>query len=219
MLEIVADVHERASGVPEELERLGAHVVMRRLTRGDYVAGPETLVERKTVRDLYRTIVEGRFWRQMHGLREAGSRPILLVEGGSLWLDHRGLVQPAALRGLLLAAGDLGVRVIRSDSPVDSAAWLVRVAERRRASRLEDRPVYAQRPKRRSLIAPAERALSSAPGVSVVAARRLLAHFGSVEAIARATLSELTAVPSIGKARATAIHRLIHDEWPDRGAH
>jgi ERCC4-type nuclease len=219
VLEIVADVHERRSGVPDELQRLGVNVTIRSLTRGDYVAGPETLVERKTVKDLHGTIVQGRFWRQMHALREAGSRPILLIEGGSLWTDRRGSIQPDALRGLLLAASDLGVRVIRSETSFDSAAWLVRVAERARTASFVDRPVYAQRPKRRSWVAPVEQALASAPGVSVVAARALLTQFGSLEAIARATPSELAAVPKVGKARAAAIHRLIHDEWPDREAH
>ena len=51
MLEIVADVHERASGIPSTLERLGAHVTIRSLTRGDYVLGPGSLVERKTAKE------------------------------------------------------------------------------------------------------------------------------------------------------------------------
>jgi len=60
MLMITADVHERASRIPSLLESLGAQVEIRALTRGDYVVGPGTVVERKTVRDLHLSIINGR---------------------------------------------------------------------------------------------------------------------------------------------------------------
>jgi ERCC4-type nuclease len=47
------------------LEALGARVEVRALTRGDYVVGPETVFERKTVFDLHASIAAGRFWQQM----------------------------------------------------------------------------------------------------------------------------------------------------------
>jgi ERCC4-type nuclease len=61
MLMITADAHERASQVPSLLEVLGAQVDVRALTRGDYVVGPGTVVERKTVRDLHLSIMNGPF--------------------------------------------------------------------------------------------------------------------------------------------------------------
>jgi ERCC4 domain len=85
---IVADVHERASGLPDALTRLGALVELAPLPAGDYAVGAKTIVERKSVLDLHGAILRGRFWPQLGKLRaemrvplpargrsRAGSRP------------------------------------------------------------------------------------------------------------------------------------------------
>ncbi len=48
-LRIVADAHERASGVPDELEKLGLDVQLRTLWAGDYVLEKLAIVERKNL--------------------------------------------------------------------------------------------------------------------------------------------------------------------------
>ena len=67
------------------LEALGAQVEVRALTRGDYVVGPEAVVERKTVADLHASIATGRFWHQMRKIRDAGRWPYLVIEGPSVF--------------------------------------------------------------------------------------------------------------------------------------
>jgi len=119
VLVITADVHERASGVPQMLEALGARVEVRALTRGDYVAGPETVVERKTVADLHISIAAGRFWHQMRRIRTAGRWPYLLIEGSSVF---RGGVPPNGIRGLCLAVSDLVMRHFGSLRQVAAAS-------------------------------------------------------------------------------------------------
>jgi ERCC4-type nuclease len=218
VLEIVADVHEQPSRIPALLETLGARVTIRALTRGDYVAGPQCVVERKTVVDLHLTVLQGRFWHQIRKLRAAGRRPYLLIEGPSLWPASRRLA-PNAVRGLLLAVGDLGVSVIRSESREDTAAWIVRLANRCQTVEISDRPVYSQRPQRRSSIDPTEQAGAAAPGISTVTARSLLAQFGSLQAIASATVEELQTVAGVGQHRAEALHSMIHSEWNADQAH
>ena len=74
---ITADMHERASRIPSFIEELGAQVEIRALTRGDYVVGPGTVVERKTIYDLHRSIMNGRLWHQMRKIRAAGNSPTL----------------------------------------------------------------------------------------------------------------------------------------------
>src|SRR5258708_4870407 len=83
MLLVTADVHERASRVPLVLAEMGVSVEVRAQPRGDYVVGPSTVVERKTVIGLHRSIQEGRFWKQMGKLREAGNSTGLLLQGRS----------------------------------------------------------------------------------------------------------------------------------------
>lgn len=209
MLVITADVHERASGVPQKLKAMGAQVEWRSLTRGDYVVGPETVVERKTVVGLHITLRQGRFWHQMAKIRAAGRWPYLVIEGASIF---RGPMHPNAVRGLCLAVSDLGVTIIRTESRDDTAAWLFALASRRRSGAVRDQPVYAQRPKSRRVF-PSEAALSAAPDVSVVTARRVLARFGSLRGVAEASAEELLQIPGGGIKRATSIAALIHDPW------
>jgi DNA excision repair protein ERCC-4 len=215
MLLIVADVHERASGVPQLLRELGATVEMRTLTRGDYVVGLETIVERKSVGDLHATIDAGRFWPQMKKIRAAGRCPYLLIEGPSL---YRGCVLASGVRSLCLAVSDLGITIIRTEDAQDTARWLIALAIRRQDGAIRDRPIYAQRPQSAD-ISPNEAALACAPGVSVETARTVLSRFGSLRQVSEASPDDLQALPGVGIRRATAITALIHDPWHAPNAH
>jgi excinuclease ABC subunit C len=53
--------------------------------------------------------------------------------------------------------------------------------------------------------------LDDIPGVGATRKRALLAHFGSAKAVARAGLSDLTAVAGISEAMAKTIHDFFHD--------
>jgi DNA excision repair protein ERCC-4 len=209
MLMITADVHERASQVPSLLEALGAQVDVRPLARGDYVAGPGTVVERKTVRDLHLSIMNGRFWQQMRKIRAAGTSPFLVIEGPSVFA---GRVRNDGIRGAYLAVSDLGISIIHTQDACDTAAWLYRLAVRRQEGSLRARPRYAHRAKSAG-ISPVEAALAAAPEVSAITARNVLAAFGSLRAVCEASLDELQAVPGVGIKRATSIAALIHDPW------
>jgi DNA excision repair protein ERCC-4 len=215
MLVITADVHERASGVPQLLKAMGAQVEWRALTHGDYVVGPETVVERKTVAGLHVTLREGRFWHQMSKIRAVARWPYLVIEGSSLF---RGPVRPKAVRGLCLAVADLGVTIIRTESPGDTSAWLLALASRRCEGAVRDRPIYAQRPKSRR-VSPPEAALSAAPDVSVVIARRILSRYGSLHEVGEASINDLMSVPGVGIKRATSIAALIHEPWTATNVH
>jgi DNA excision repair protein ERCC-4 len=206
---ITADVHERASQVPSLLEVLGAQVDVRALTRGDYVVGPGTVVERKTVRDLHLSIMNGRFWNQMRKIRAAGTSPYLVIEGPSMFA---GRVRNEGIRGACLAVSDLGIAIIHTQDVGDTAAWLYRLAVRRQEGSLRARPRHAHRA-RSAGISPGEAALAAAPEVSVITARRILATFGSLRKVCEASIDELQTVPGVGIKRATAITALIHDPW------
>lgn len=215
MVLITVDVHERASGVPQMLMAMGAQVEWRSLTRGDYVVGPETVVERKTVADLHVSLCAGRLWHQMAKIRAAGRWPYLIIEGQSIF---RGRMQPNAVRGLCLAVADLGVTIIRTECPGDTSSWLLALASRRCNGAIRDRPIYAQRPKSRGA-PPSEAALSAAPDVSVATARRILSHFGSLHEVGEASIDDLLSVPGVGIKRATSIAALIHDPWNANKTH
>jgi ERCC4-type nuclease len=52
--------------------------------------------------------------------------------------------------------------------------------------------------------------LSAVPGISHVAARRILRHFGPVAHVSAATERELRAVPGIGPRRASQLRGALH---------
>jgi ERCC4-type nuclease len=210
MLVVTADVREESSEVPFLLETFGVRVERRRLRFGDYVCGPETVVERKTALDLHKTLSAGRLWPQLGRLRDAGRSPYLIVEGRRLF---QGPINADGIRGACLAASDLGIAVLLTEDVYDTARWIYHLTLRRQEGATRDRPAYAQRPKRQRHIAPAEQALAAAPGVSTAAARALLGHFGSLKRIVLADPTEWQEAPGIGPIRASALTSMIHDEW------
>jgi ERCC4-type nuclease len=201
---IAVDVFERRSGIPATLERLGAAVEIRALPVGDYVVGA-SIIERKRVSDLHKTVISGRFWAQIGALREAARYPFLLVEGDDL---SRGPIQPTAIRAICIATIRLGIRLLRSRDESDSALWIYQLAvdERRRR---RYRPSYAQRPKSRRWEQSGLGMLTAIPGISANTAGALLQRFGSVVGVFSASENELLSVPGVGPARAAAIHRAV----------
>ncbi|HEU5362067.1 MAG TPA: ERCC4 domain-containing protein [Gaiellaceae bacterium] len=205
-MEIVVDVHERRSGVPAALAAIGVDVRLRTLPVGDYAIDELALIERKSVTDLHVSLIQGRLWQQLGRLRRAAPWRYLLVEGKSV---YDGPLPQSAVRGLMVAVDDLGVAVIRSLDHADSAAWIERIARRRRGeSRRVDRPPYAQRPQRPAQVSPPERALAAAEGVSTVTARKLLEEFGSLTNVLLAPPDALQRVDGVGVQRAESIRRL-----------
>jgi DNA excision repair protein ERCC-4 len=210
---VTADVYELQSGVPRRLEKLGVTVVRRRLPIGDYIVGQGAIVERKTVRGLHRSLVEGRLWTQLASVRRSATWPYLLIEGFDL---TGGPLSYESVRGLWLTVAELGIDVLRSNDAEDTAAWLLRLASRRQEPSSRDRPAYAQRfPRARPH--PAEAALAAAPGVSVKTARRLLKRFGSLGEVVAAERDEWQSIPGVGPRRAASLASMVHDRWvPDR---
>jgi len=198
---IVADIREKESRLFETLRSLGVRIERRRLPVADYVAGA-ALVERKSVRDLHLTIINGRFWPQIGRLSRSAMRPYLLVEGADL---DAGALSAASVRGALVAVAELGIGVIRSSGPADSALWLKILAGRQQRRRHVTR-VYAQRP------APSEAAeamLAAVPGISTVTAQALLQRFGSVAAVIEAGPEEWLSIHGVGPKKVQAISETL----------
>jgi DNA excision repair protein ERCC-4 len=210
MTRVVVDRREPRE-ILGHLTRLGVAVQEQLLDAGDYELGGRALVERKTVRALHASVIQGRFWTQVGLLRSAARFPYVLIEGRDL---DDGPLSPAAIRGICVALMDLGVGVVRSVDARDSTLWLQRLAERRASVRIRNAPAYAQRPKREAGFPAAEAALACVPGISRVCAQTLLAHFGSLAALVQASPAEWQRVRGIGPTKANAIAVTFHAERP-----
>jgi DNA excision repair protein ERCC-4 len=205
---VVCDVHEQRSGIPQLLRERGIDAEVCRLGAGDYLTGPDALVERKTVPDLHATVIRGRFWRQISALRDSGGWSCLLIEGSSV---YDGPLSESSIRGIWLTLADLGVIVVRSSGPVDTANWLIHIARRRHESTSSPRAPYRRRRTRDTSVPPAQQALAATPGISLVTAGKLLDRFGSVQQVASASEEDLRSVRGIGERRARAIAAVVRD--------
>src|SRR4051812_38996477 len=156
-------------------------------------------------------IVGGTFWPQLGRLRKASRLPYLLIEGCDL---DNGPLSPAAVRGACLALGDLGITVLRSADPADSALWLYRLANRRQHAPTRQRSAYAQRPKTEPGIHAGEAMLASVPGISTVSARALLTRFSSVAAVLAAEPNDWEAVTGIGPQKAKFLAETLRSPYP-----
>jgi Fanconi anemia group M protein len=195
---VVADVFEQGSGLPAALRRLGAQVSIEPLPAGDYRIPTGILIERKTVSDLHGSLGRGRLWAQIGNIRDEAVTPLLLVEGDDLDAGPR---HPNAIRGALLAIAELGVGILRSRDPADSALWVHRLAVRQaRKARARAHPEQA-----RPSPPPGLALLAAVPGISDITARALLERFGSVEGVLDAGPERWAEVAGIGSVRAHAL--------------
>ena len=80
-LRIIVDERETKSGIPKLLKAIGMNVEMKTLPIGDYIVAPETIIERKSIKDLMASVFDGRLYDQCSRLKEHFANPIVLLEG------------------------------------------------------------------------------------------------------------------------------------------
>lgn len=200
---VLVDYRERSSEIPEALIAAGLDVRLTDLPVGDYVLGPGLAIERKGPHDLGASIRDGRIFEQAVRLQSAFAQSVLMVEG-----EPRGIAEDA-WRGAVCRLVEDGFTVLHSLDAEDSAAWITRLAKRARRA---GPTTHAGGPRRapRHPSAQAEAMLSVVPGISTTMARSLLAHYGSLAAVAAAAPEGLRRHPGIGTVRAARLAEALH---------
>jgi ERCC4-type nuclease len=208
---VEVDDRETPNSVTFELDRLAeAELRPGRLSAGDYLVDNRLLFERKTISDLARSIADGRLFRQALLLAASDYRPVLLLEGTRG--DADGLrVSREAMQGALISVSVImGVPVLRSAGPAESA-WLIVTCARqvdRAASDSVFRPGHRPRGRRgRQLYI-----LQGLPKIGKARAERLLGVFGSVQGVMNARYEDLLQVEGIGKGTARKIVDVLKEE-------
>jgi len=210
-VKIVVDHREYRSNVVRNLAFKGTFVEPQQLDVGDYVLSSRIGVERKNVDDFLESLINGKLFKQMAQLRDAYSRPVLILEGENL-LTKRNISHNAIFGSLASITVDFGIPVLATKDASETADLLRVIAKREQK---EDKKEVAVRGEKTqmSLRERQQFIVEGLPNVSAVIAQRLLSHFGSVKDIANATEEELLEVKGVGKNIASDIIKLLNANY------
>lgn len=224
IVELKIDHRERASGLIDELidyayetqsKRITTDVEVTQLEVGDIICSDRVGIERKSVHDFVDTVInpERNFAGQIADLRRAFKRPLMMLEGDSIYGLRN--VHPEALRAhIAMVSVSFGVSIIPTHCIEETAAQIVTVA--RREQYRDKRKISIPHAKRTMMTMPMrqEYVVSSiGSGVGGETAERLLKQFGSVRAVMNASIDELMMVDKIGKKTAENIHDIIRSGY------
>lgn len=205
-LRIVVDERERKSGIPDLLKSIGMSIEMKTLPIGDYIVAPETIVERKSIRDLMASVFDGRLFDQCSRLKEHFEHPIVLMEGNVDEIEEiteNPLIFYGALSRVVI---DFKIPVIPTPSADHTAKLLVSMC-----SRLDSpKGPYLKKIKKSSDLEKQQLSvLCSLPGVGEKFAVRMLERFGTPLKVFSATAAELAKIEGLGDARAKKIKKTL----------
>jgi len=208
-LRIIVDEREQKSGIPELLKSVGLNVEMKTLPVGDYIVAPETVVERKSIRDLMSSVFDGRLFDQCSRLKEHFAFPIILVEGNVDEIEDI-TDNPLIFYGALsTVAIDFKIPIIPTPNAAHTAKLLVSMCSRKDAPK----GPYLKKIKKSSDLQKQQLSvLCSLPGIGEKFAVRMLEKFGTPFKVFTATTIELAKVEGLGEARAKKIKKILESK-------
>ncbi len=209
MVKIIADVHERDSGVPELLSELGAEVELKKLSVADYIVSESTAVERKSAQDYINSLFSGRLFDQAVRLKEAYERAVVVIEG-----DPKGsLENERAVWGSLFSLSlDMGIAVLQTQSSYETAEAIFSLARREQEEK-KSKPRIRPKPKMLEFYEKQLFLVAGLPKIGTELAERLLEHFGTPRKVFSATKKELMEVEGIGRKKAEEISRILDVQY------
>jgi len=205
-LRIIIDERERKSGIPELLKKVGVNVEIKTLSIGDYIVAPETVVERKSIKDFMSSIFDGRLFDQCNRLKEHFQFPIILIEGDVDEIDEitdNPLVFYGAMSSIAI---DFKIPIIPTPNASHTAKLLVSMCSRKDVTK---GPFLKKIRKSNDIQRQQLSVLCSLPGVGEKLAVRLLEKFGTPIRSLSASVSELSKVNGLGSARAKKIKNML----------
>jgi DNA excision repair protein ERCC-4 len=136
-------------------------------------------------------------------------RAAIILEGRSRDLAESPMRREAIQGALVTLTLFLGIPLLRSVDPDETATLILLAARQGRAFATGALPRRGRRPRGKPRVQ--SRILQGLPGVGPERARRLLERFGTVEAVVAAPAAELASVPGIGAGTAEAIRWAVEE--------
>jgi DNA excision repair protein ERCC-4 len=218
---IVIDEREKNSGIPDLLKKAGAIIDFAQLQVGDYIVSPETAVERKTVRDLIRSIYDGRLFVQCSELIKHYQKPLLLIQGNIADLaeipeevddqDLKRLIErmPLAYDALATVATEFRIPIIHTPSAEQTVQFLITLVNKSLREGKATGPLLRKIRKENPFYIQQLSVLSSVPGVGDRLAARMLERFKTPKRALNASAAELATIPGFGLARAERFRKIL----------
>lgn len=205
-LRIVVDEREKKSGIPKLLKSTGLNVEITTLSIGDYIVGPETVVERKSISDLLSSIFDGRLFDQCDRLKEHFKYPVLLMEGD---VDEIGNMteNPFIFYGAVSTiALEFKIPVIPTPNADHTVKLLISMCSKKGLSK---GPFLKKIKKSNDVQKQQLSFLASLPGVGEKLAVRMLERFETPLDVVTASTADLAKVSGLGSARAKKIKKVL----------
>jgi ERCC4-type nuclease len=210
-IHIIADDRERKSEVIQSLINMKDITVhVKRLSIGDYYADNRLVFERKTLKDFVSSVIDGRLFSQMIRLANSNSKSVLILEGTGKDLAETEIKREAMQGALVTVALILGIPILRSKEPYETAKLIVYATRQIRSIAKGGIYRYGYKPKGKR--GKQLYILQGLPGVGRERAIRLLDNFGSVEGVIMASCDELQSVDGIGKSIADKIKWAVSEQ-------
>lgn len=207
----VVYVDHREVRLVKELSELDLEVRTAQLETGDALVSDRAGVERKTTEDFVTSLIDGRLFQQVDELSKTFLRPVLIIEGSSLYGARN--VHPNAVRGALSAiAVDYKLPVLWTRDAKETAGLIAVMAKREQLDKRRGVQIRGGKAGRTTAQLQ-EYVVAGFPNVSSTLARRILRKFRSIKAFVNAAEEKLQGVEGIGKEKAKKIRRLIDSEY------
>ena len=205
-LRIVVDERERKSGIPDLLRSVGLNLEIKTLPVGDYIVGPETVIERKSIHDLMSSIFDGRLFDQCSRLKEHFDHPVILMEGNVDEIENI-TENPLVFYGAVsTVALDFKIPIIPTPSASHTVKLLVSMCSKKEHSK---GPFLKKIKKSSDLQQQQLSLLTSLPGIGEKLAIRMLEKFTTPIEVLNSTSADLAKVEGLGSARAKKIKKML----------
>lgn len=200
-------MREQRSGLTQHLERSNIVAVQyAELKVGDFLLSDKVVVERKEATDFVVSIMDRRLFGQVALMKATFSRPVILVEGDVF--NTRSGIDHDSLRGALSWISVIeGVNIVYSRDVSDSASFIEIMTRHAQEGLTYEIPLRGGKPKALSILS--QFAVEGLPGCGPGTAKKLLAHFGTVERIFSASADQLCEVKGVGRKTADQIRELL----------
>ncbi len=208
-LRVIVDQRERNTVLLSRLEEIGVSVEVRTLPVADYIISDRVAIERKSLHDFERSIIDGRLFEQLAMMSEHYASPMVILEGEPNEFRLDSSVISGAVAHIYI---EYGAGILISYSSENTADIIKSIAKyEQQGARREPSMKGGNRAYTGSQFQ--EYVVGNLPGVGPKLARSLLRHFGSVSSIVAASVSELTEVEKIGKIKAERIYDILHSKY------